>query len=101
MGRRSDLIRLGRDGERPLILQPSAAFRALQPGSLPGWDRGSVLLSRPSRYNFGLCEGRSQISTQGEEVTLSISCHPTEWDRWWEGGSHITSGMPSAASVVI
>lgn len=24
----------------------------------------------------------------------SIRCHPTERDRWWEGGSHQTSGMP-------
>lgn len=44
----------------------------------------------------------SQISTQGgKKKKKSISCHPTERDRWWEGGSHQTSRTPVGASVVI
>lgn len=97
-------ICLGRDGERSLILQPSAAFvelRGLEVSQFLTCGRFYCFTSQDAI--FGLCKGKlvPDQHTRWKTNFKSISCHPAEWDRWWQGGSHRTSGMPVAASVVI
>lgn len=86
--------------ERSLILQPSAARRR-KVSQLLTCGQFHCFTSRDTISDY-ISVSLSQISTEGVKTNFkSISCPPAEGDRWWEGGSHRTSGMPVAASVVI